>query len=314
MGEWSKEIGEQGENIVEYFFKNIIGYNNNYRTNISIKCSFSEEHKKDNAKKRLTHGIDGLVAYNCPLVDELLEIGLISSKYTFDNYPNNPKTFFKDYFVELAYTIKCFTYSPEYQDINSAAEDVTDTTITGLLFWLSNSEEHKGFDLIPEISNSIFQGLELVYDKIIIVDNARMEFLFNLIQPIKKVFGEENFDFIYHKTGINKSITHNASFGKKLPLQLIASNVIPIRASKGDDVYLIIGSREKFNEEDLIKYIALSKQFNHLEATTKTIISFPDYIKLNHQGRVEKVVANIKGLSHKDQIEVVKHDFDFRNI
>jgi hypothetical protein len=314
MGEWSKKIGEQGENIVKYFFEELIGFKDIYRTGVSIPCSYSDQHKKEKAKQRLTHGIDGLVSYNCPLIEELLEIGVISVKYTADKYPSDLKGKFKDWFVELAYTMKCFSNSEEYQNINSTVSDVSDTTVSGLLFWLSNSDEHKEFNILSEISNSTFSGSELVYDKIIVVDNARMNFLFNLIQPIKNIFKEENFDFVYHKTGMNNAITQNLSFGKKLPIQYISADVIPIRLTKGDDVILVIGSRDNFDKNDLLKLIALSKEFNHLEATSKTLISFPDYNKLEHQDIVKSVLAQIENLLYKNQIEVVRHDFDFRNL
>lgn len=314
MGEWSKKIGEQGEDIVKYFFEELIGYKNSYRTNISINCNYSEQHKKKGAEKRLTHGIDGLVSYKSPLVDELLEIGVISSKYTFDKYPSKPKEIFRDFFVELAYTMKCFLHSPNYREINSSASNVSDTTITGVLFYLSNSEESRSQNLIQEIVSTTFQGYNLIYDKILVIDNARLEFLFNLIQPIKNCYGSNNYDFIYPKTGMNNSTTQNNSFGKKLPLQYICSNIIPIRIKEGNNTILLIGTRDKFDEDDLLKLIGLSKEFNHLEATTKTIISFPDYNKLTHGEIVKKVLSHIESTEYSHQIEVVKHDFDFRNI
>lgn len=314
MGEWSKKIGEQGEDIVKYFFEELIGFKNIYRTGVSIPCSYSDQHKKEKAKQRLTHGIDGLVSYTSPLVEELLEIGVVSVKYTADKYPSDLKSKFKDWFVELAYTMKCFSNSETYQEINSTTSNVSDTMVSGLLFWLSNDEEHKDFNVLPEIANSTFSGNELVYDKIIVIDNARMNFLFNLIQPIKNIFGDDNFDYVYHKTGMNHSITQSLSFGKELPLQYISSNIIPIRLIKNDNIILVIGTRDDFDKNDLLRLIALSKEFNHLEATSKTLISFPDYNKLKHQDMVKSVLAQIDNLPFKNQIEVIKHDFDFRNI
>lgn len=314
MGEWSRKIGEQGENIVKYFFEEIIGFKNNYRTGIEVPCSFSDQHKKKKAKQRLTHGIDGLISYACPLVEELLEIGIVSVKYTADKYPSNVKRKFKEWFIELAYTMKCFSNSDGYQKINSSASGVSDTTISGLLFWLSNNEEHKDHNILPDISNSTFSGDQLVYDKIIVVDNARMNFLFNLIQPIKNIFEADDFDYVYHKTGMNSGITQNLSFGKKLPIEYISSDVIPIRLIKDDKIILLIGTRDNFDRDDFLRLIAFSKEFNHLEATSKTLISFPDYNKLTHNDIVISVLAQIENLSYKNQIEVIKHDFDFRNI
>ena len=314
MGEWSKKIGEQGEDIVKYFFEELIGYKNNYRNNLTLKCSYSDDHKKKDADKRLTHGIDGLVSYKCPLIDELLEIGIISSKYSFEIYPPKPKDKFKEHFVELAHTIRCFYNSDFYNDINSKTSNVTDTKVTGILVWLSNNDECKNKNIIPEISDTQLAGLNLVYDKILVVDNSRMEFLFDVIQPLKTIFGNENIDFVYPKTGMNLSMVQDNSFGKKLPLQLICSNVIPIRIDNKKQTILLLGVRDDFNENNLLKLISLSKEFNHLEATTKTIISFPDYNKLKHLESVKKVLSQLENLNYSDQIEVVKHDFDFRNL
>ena len=70
MGEWSKKVGEKGEKIVDYFFKEILGYNS-VLTGESIKCIKGEKHK--NAKKdRTTHGIDGLISAKSPLEDNIL--------------------------------------------------------------------------------------------------------------------------------------------------------------------------------------------------------------------------------------------------
>lgn len=315
MGEWSKKIGEQGENIVKYFFEEIIGFKNIYRSGVNLTCSYKEEHKREKAKgDRQTHGVDGLVNYNCPLVDELLEIGIISSKFTNDKYPANSKVTFKEYFIELAYTIRCFKNSEHYKAINSNASNVSDTTTTGLLFWLSNNDESIGQDLIKDIANTTIRESGLVYDKIIIIDNSRMEFLCNFIINVKNIFGEHNCDFVYPKTGMNNISSQKNSFGKKMPLQFIGSNIIPMRIKKDKEVYLIMGVRDRFNEENFKQLIGLSKEFNLLEATTKTIISFPDFNKTKHSDLVTKVLSESAGESYISQIHVTKHDFDFRNL
>lgn len=38
MGEWSKSVGEKGEKIVDYFFRDILGYGNILH-NESIDCN-----------------------------------------------------------------------------------------------------------------------------------------------------------------------------------------------------------------------------------------------------------------------------------
>ena len=57
MGEWSKKIGEHGENIVEKFLS-IIGWLEPVK-GITMPCSMlNGEHKKRKGESVKTHGID----------------------------------------------------------------------------------------------------------------------------------------------------------------------------------------------------------------------------------------------------------------
>lgn len=63
MGEWSKSIGEKGENIVKFLFEDILNFNSLIE-NESIDCIKNTKHKDKKAKSnRKTHGIDGLISY-----------------------------------------------------------------------------------------------------------------------------------------------------------------------------------------------------------------------------------------------------------
>ncbi len=60
MGEISKRSGEHGEEIVEKFLKEIIGYSN-IQTNKKIECVYNKKHVISTSNNRQTHGIDAIV-------------------------------------------------------------------------------------------------------------------------------------------------------------------------------------------------------------------------------------------------------------
>jgi hypothetical protein len=103
MGEFSKRIGEIGEEIVIDFL-NLIGWTNPQR-NFDIPSINPDKHNKKN------HGIDGYFHYISPMITNTIENIIISSKYSKDPYPNNPITKFKDYYWDLAIAIESFKKS-----------------------------------------------------------------------------------------------------------------------------------------------------------------------------------------------------------
>jgi len=63
MGELSKKIGEQGEELVMRFFKQI-GWTP-LADGIDIECEFPEKHKRKAADAtRATHGVDLMFSYH----------------------------------------------------------------------------------------------------------------------------------------------------------------------------------------------------------------------------------------------------------
>lgn len=314
MGELSKKIGERGEEIVEYLFTELLGYKH-YRTGISIDCVNEKEHTLKKGSERRTHGIDGLVSYKTPLTDNCLEIGLISSKYTNNPYPNSQlRNKFKEHFKDIAWTIECFQYSQQKANIESNVSGVEKTRIIGVLFWLSNHDDSKNQDTTPETSKAQLGGLGLKYDQIIYVDNSRMEFLVNILEPLKRSVGRENYTFVYPDTGFNLRTDIHKGFGEKFPIPFFSYDIIPIRIQKNDSIILYLACRKKFDPSDFKKIIGLAKSFNQLQATSKTLIGFPNYNASNHDSEVKEVLSSIIDEDFTSQIDVVNHNPDFRNL
>lgn len=311
MGEWSKSVGEKGEEIVNYFFKEILGYNT-ILSNESIVCNKGLKHKDKSAKSnKTTHGIDALISAKSPLEDNLLDIGIISSKFTSLAYPNSPKTLFKDYITDLAFTIECFKNSKLYSDINQKFSNVNRTDITGILVWASNKSSQKE-EIISKVSNMILDN-DLIFDKIIIVDNDRINFFVETIQNAKKEFGSENVKFVYHNSNLNTIGLQSISYGDFLPTNYLFSNIIPIRIVNKNDIDFVIFSKENFSKENFSKLLAFAKSFDLLHSINNIVLSFPEFNELTDEPIILSELLNFNHYKYGKNLFVKTHLSDFRN-
>ncbi|EFF9774825.1 hypothetical protein GFL79_20265, partial [Escherichia coli] len=108
MGEFSKLVGDVGENIVTHFL-DLFGWENHV-TNKYVKCH-TQKHQKE------THGIDALFAYHSPLESKTIENVIVSSKYSSNPYSSVPSTF-KAHFEDIALAIECYNKSTLKKEIN----------------------------------------------------------------------------------------------------------------------------------------------------------------------------------------------------
>lgn len=148
MGEWSKKIGEYGEDVVEKFLS-IIGWHEPVK-GITIPCSMQNgEHKNDRGESVKTHGIDFMYSYMNPLIDNQLNNVIISSKYSMEKYPNSPTQKFKWFMTDLINTMQCFGCSGKKTEISEqySCSSINDI---GVLFWL-NGAKNSNDDLISSL-------------------------------------------------------------------------------------------------------------------------------------------------------------------
>jgi hypothetical protein len=83
MGEWSKLVGEAGENIGAEILR-MIGWNSAQK-GVTLPCLQGDVHKVSDRPRR-THGIDYLCAHPSPLVDGVGQNVVVSVKYSVDAY------------------------------------------------------------------------------------------------------------------------------------------------------------------------------------------------------------------------------------
>jgi len=308
MGEWSKSIGDKGEEVVKFIFEEILGVNSLIE-NTSIDCQRVEKHKRKEAKgDRNTHGLDGLYYQESPMEDELLDIVLISSKYT-NEYPKYPKTNFKAHMADLAVALECFKLSKKNSEISQTFNTVTKTDYTGILVWLSNTNE-ANYEMIPKISNASLDS-NLDFEKIIILDNARVNFLFETIYKSKSKY--EKTDYVYHNSSINQNSINSMAYGAKFPVEYLYSDIIILRVEDKGEKHFLIFVNDNFDAENLKLILSFAKTFDHLNTIDKTKVNYLDYDKLIHESRIKNVLTLYPNFKLGENLELNKFPLDYRS-
>lgn len=305
MGEFSKRIGEYGEEIVSEFL-DIVGWE--LQSNFDISCKYQEAHlpskeriereilksKKPEEKARLrrTHGIDFAYFYENPLISNTLDNVLISSKFSDKDYPKTPdgkSSKFKDYIEDLTFALECFMKEQLRGEFigNRSFNKVHDV---GVLFWLNNANDNS--DVIKELYTSRISS-EYNFEAIYLVDNRRMGFIYDSIQYVKFGFQKDDekikpdWYFVYYLTGKNSGQLSSKE-GKILPVQLLTTSILPFKIVKENEMILCLTAIDNFSSETFAKILGLARDIS-INFQGKTYIAFPDYNKPKHENIVEKV-------------------------
>ncbi len=303
MGEFSKRIGELGEDVVVNFLE-LIGWHQPIR-NFDIPSTDPEKHEKK------THGIDAYIHYQSPVISRTLENILISVKYSKDKYPNAPVEKFKSHYKDLGMAIESFKKSElRAKTINNSRGDFETVFDRGIIFWLNNVDDDS-----QDILQKLFKleaPKDFNHDGIFLVDNKKIEFYYNAIEFVKHKFFNKPIQFTYFNTGLNSDNTAPKN-GTIMPVQYLASNILPIRVqTEADKNTLVLCSRENFEEDELIKLIGLAKNIT-ANYQSNTIIAFPDYNLLKHGQIVDSAKLIFEDGSFTNALSVENFNPNFRN-
>ncbi len=301
MGEWSKKIGEYGENVTEKFFE-IIGWNDMSK-GLTLPCTNRNKHFNNSDNPKETHGIDFLYSYLNPLVSGQWNNILISSKYKTVKYPNSPTKLFKEFMDDLIETLECFEGS---ELDNTILSGVSCSTISnsGVLFWLNNQSDSED-DLIMSVSTARFdaQTNKTIY----IMDNKRVAFILEVMKYVKIQSNKFDYSFYYPNTGQNINPQGRRNVGKILPVEYLNSSIIPIRLENKDnpkEKCLFIATLDNFEEDDLMRLMGLSKDIT-TDLTGEVIIAFPDYNELKHRQTVTTAKQKFQAPEFTKTIDIV---------
>ena len=303
MGEWSKKIGEYGENVVEKFLSTI-GWCEPLK-GVTIPCSLlNGEHKNDNGESVKTHGIDFLYSYINPLVDAQLNNIVISSKYSMEKYPNSPTRKFKWFMTDLINTMQCFSCSEKKIEISEqySCNSIKDI---GILFWLNGAKD--GYDdLIRTISSA---RINLVCNNpVYVVDNRHVLFVLELMKYIKSL-QDYSYSFYYPSTGLNINPLTRKNTGDFMPVEYINSSLIPLKLenkNNSNETILFIGTIENFEKDSFIRLMGLAKDLS-TNLAGQVIIAFPDYNKLEHEDSIRTAKLGFQDADYTKTIKVVNY-------
>lgn len=279
MGEYSKRIGEVGEEIVKEVL-DLIGWSNP-RRNFDIPSVYPEKHKKN------THGIDGFFHYKSQMISQTIENVIYSVKFSNTNkYPNDPVKTFKEYYLDLAIVIESFKRSDVRTETINQHQKIKGSFERGIIFWINNFETDN-----PDLYKKLFKiespVKDISHDGIFLVDNLRMEFLFDSMNFVKLKFPGATVEFLYFSTGLNEDDTE-ARTGTIMPVQYLTSSILPLKVETNNEVTFVMFTREEFKKDVLTKLMGLAKNLTS-NFSNNVWICFPDYNTVNHAQDVDSI-------------------------
>ncbi|NIE77174.1 hypothetical protein F3J45_22300 [Pantoea sp. Ap-967] len=308
MGEWSKSIGEHGENIVFSFLK-FIGWQAAIR-GVDVNCIRPIAHQVSSSE-RSTHGIDYVYTGQSPLEDGVLKHLCISSKFSSQAYPKAPTSTFKSHFTDLAMAMECFKRSPQKKQLNAGYTGICAEVVSGVLFWI-NDKDAKDHDVVTEVASC--RGLDDVnYGTIYVIDNRRASFLYEAISYMRGTYGAKNVKFLYPSTGKNVDLYQRIAAGDVLPSEYLTSGIIPFFINDGGTKKLAVCCDDEFSEAGMRRLVGYLSSVA-LDFPEQVIIAFPDFNFSLHSRAAAVAKASIANKRFADLVDVVSYRSDFRSI
>lgn len=252
MGESSKTSGENGEKITEELLK-LIGWNNLLK-GVSVPCNNKSHDKR-------THGNDFVFIYNNPLHENRTDIVYVSSKNIKQGYPKGVqgvKTTFKGHLSELDEIVSCSKISSEINKVIQTFPGRKQKKHVGLLVWLHSDRETLNRDIKPALSRI---QLELTSNcPLYLVDMSRASFIKESISHFQTSKQGKEYHFYYPKLG-NVIANADERYGDLLPIELVVSDLIPIRFMLGGKPSLCLYAKQSFSEDSMKKLCSLAFDF-----------------------------------------------------
>jgi len=305
MGEWSKRIGEFGEEVVFELFK-LIGWSD-ARKGIELQCIHGAKHGAGN--ERRTHGIDAFFSHQSNLADRTLDHLVISVKYSQAPYPANPTPKFKEHFRDLAKTLECFRKSSLRSETGRQFACVNNARNIGVLFWLTGNRANQ--DVISSLA-SARQLDEYAYEAIFVVDDYRAAFLFDSISFVRSKFKGSTVEFLYPHTGRNINPATREAAGGVLPVEYINSSVLLFRITANDGrKSLVLACIESFHLDRLRRLIGLAQEITS-DFAAESYILFPDFDALGQGNMVREAKIGFEDKRFTETVSVGSFRPDFR--
>lgn len=305
-GEASKNSGEIGESITTKLL-DILGWKGRL-SGFNIPCS-NKQHLGEQKNPRKGHGIDQTYIYNSPFNDNFTDVIFISIKNNINGYkkPSGVKSDFKKHTEDLNEAISCAKTSEFITSTLKAAEVRKSKRNVGLLIWLHSDLKTLGRSLIPDIKS--LRVSENIKQPIYLIDSARATFLVACHDDLNKRYPSK-YSYYFPKLGSTIAPLQER-YDSYLPLELVASNVIPVRIENGEKLKLALYTTQCFDQDCLLRLVSLALDFS--DAWVEEIeVCFPDYNPATHKDSVQKV--NLVFSKRKKTIRVLSYTPSILNL
>lgn len=283
MGESSKTSGENGEKITEELLR-LIGWGS-LLTGVSVDCHIESHDRK-------THGNDFIHIYDNPLHENRTDVVYVSSKNEKGGYAKGSqgvRTTFKKHLTELDKIISCSRASAKVTDAIRDFGGRKQKKNVGLLVWLHGNKEELERDIKPDLG-AVQLNLESG-SPIYLIDMARASFIKEAIHHFRAT-KHGPYNFYYPKLG-SIIATIDERYGQFLPVEIIASDLIPIRFMLGDRPALCLYAKQSFSTESLRKLCSLA--FDFADGWVEDIfIGLEDYHPAENKTDKDKVLMGFR--------------------
>jgi hypothetical protein len=299
-GELSRRIGEKGENLARIFLDRL-GWKI-AADNIDIICADPLEHNKSD-KREGSHGVDFIVAYDCPLVHSTRRNILISMKNSYIEKTIRQESRVRDDLRDLNSAISCYKRSKLRSEINidSQAYLVVDS---GILIKVNNDKDEAESFLKSTGSNSRF-NLDGCHE-LHFIENKRFDLVDLSLKWLHDERREGETRCFYPSTTSNYAADVAEIEGNIIPLHHVVAGPLTFRHTKSGVKEFIIFSPELFNRTAFERLVGLANGCSNGWANQITIV-FRD-LSINQKSEAEEALRGVRSRSLADSISVESFD------
>jgi len=303
-GELSKKIGDLGEKLAEEFISKL-GWEIS-ESNVNIDCDSPSDHKKSKTD-RSTHGIDFIVAYDCPIVPSTRRNILISMKNSHMEETNGQATKVKDDLKELDWAMNCYKRSSLRNDINrdSEASIIEDE---GILIKINKDKDASESFLNNLKSNErIHTSQENVLH---FIENKRFDHVDLCLKFLASERNKGNYSYFYPSNTHTYAADIDVIEGSLIPIQHLIAAPLTFRYVENETKEFIVFSPSEFDTSTFDRLVGLAYGCSNGWASKVTII-FPDLTVDQHES-ANKSLRGIRSPQLKKSITLESLDIRSR--
>jgi len=299
MGELSKLIGQDGEDLVTDFFTKI-GWTP-LTVSKDIPCVNGESHKKGEGPRK-EHGLDIIFSYVCPIANSVRKNVLISVKNSFqEKAPSRTKT--KIDIEDVSQALECFKRSPLKSELQSRGGGATTSQDFGLIFILN-----KEFDATRSFVSGTKQKEEvstLSRNSVSVIENWRFDFIDAVINHIKLRCENWRWSFHYPESTTSATGEERQPNGRILPLESLIDGPLAIHLEttihERNVTRLLLFSAECYTVENFKRLagLGLGLSSNFAEVT----LVFPDSTSSTLDSDLGTLLAPMRSREYASKIK-----------